>query len=76
MIETLLSPEELLAVRKEIPATPGRAKTLRLLMKLGFTKRKARSLIEGSDAPLQPLPRREPKQWSRELILAQFNSLT
>jgi hypothetical protein len=76
MKATLLADAELEAVRKQFPslALPRRL-TIALLRKLGFTKWKARCLIEGQNAALPPLPNRTPKQWSREVIIDQFNRL-
>lgn len=74
MNPTLLSPEELVAVREQYPKALRRRDTLRLLRKLDLTLWQARQMIEGPDAVLQPLPNRSPKQWSRERILSELNN--
>lgn len=73
MNETLLSLSELEAVRRKFPRALRRRETIKLLNVLHVRTRKARTLIEGEDAPLQPLPGRAPKEWSRERIIEQFN---
>ena len=73
MIETLLSQSELEAVRRKFPRALRRRETIKLLSVLNVRVRKARTLIEGDDAPLQPLAGRTPKEWSRERIIEQFN---
>lgn len=72
---SLLSPEELEAVRKEFGCAIGRRGAVRLLMKLGFSPYKAKLMLSGSEPVLTPLPERSPRRWSREMILNQFNTV-
>lgn len=74
MTKELLSPEELEAVRKEFNCALGRGGAVRLLTRLGFSKWKAQSLLNGAEPALPPLPARKPRRWSRESILTQFNT--
>lgn len=73
MIERILSPAELEAVRRKFGATLKRGQVIRLLRLFGYCNGKARDCIEGEDALLKPLPGFKPKRWHRETIIEELN---
>lgn len=77
MKTTLLSPEELEAVRRKFPPALQRKRVLSLIASFGVSMSKARQMIEGEDAPFKPLPKRHESDWAvwaREPIIQQLNT--
>jgi hypothetical protein len=74
---TLLTAEEIEAVRRKFPSRLlGNKETVGLLMELGLTCNKARTLLcgNGGEPPaLPPVPGSSPRKWPRDLLITQYN---
>jgi hypothetical protein len=74
---TLLTAAEIEAVRRKFPSRLlGNKETVSLLMELGLTRNKARTLLcsKGGEPPaLPPVHGHQPRKWSRDLLITQYN---
>ncbi len=74
--QTLLTPEELEAVRRRFKPLVQRRHALLLIRSFGHSNHKAQLMIEGDAADFRPVPKKRPtdwSQWHRETIIATLN---
>jgi hypothetical protein len=73
---TLLTADELEAVRRKFTPAMQRRDVLRLIRQFGFSRDKARGMIEGPEAMFQPLKQTHPtewRRWARETVIQKLN---